>query len=469
MKSKFVKRSSSKRLIQIFAGWGMDWRPFAKITHPGYDILVIWDYRQLTFNWKPLFRYEEICLIAWSMGVFVASVTMHEISPRVTMRIAVNGTLTPIDDALGISPAVWRGTLNALSPTTWRKFQRRMCDSQAQYAEFSQNSPKRTMEDLKEELEALEIHTIFHVEQISDWDMAVISRHDAIFPTDNQLAAWQNTAPVRILEAGHLPDFQQLIQRLIIDKNRVGECFLNARSTYAENALVQREIAQRLMQEFDKVYGEDRIVGNIIEIGPGADGFLTFLWIRRIDPRAKTRLWDLVDVAPAEPLPPNIEYEVCDAEIRIKRQPSDSVGFIFSSSTVQWFNSLRDFLTECQRVLVPGGYLILSSFVHGNLQEITSITGNGLQLPTLSGWRKIVPSDMEILVCEEDMYRLSFDSPREALQHFRNTGVNGVVYGQSSVVLARKLLENYPLGLDTQKYDVTYRPVFLIARRKEVQ
>ena len=66
MKSKFIVRNDSSRLLLIFAGWGMDWRPFASLSRPGYDILVIWDYRDLLFDWKPLFRYDEICLIASS-------------------------------------------------------------------------------------------------------------------------------------------------------------------------------------------------------------------------------------------------------------------------------------------------------------------------------------------------------------------------------------------------------------------
>ena len=79
MQKKFISRQCGcRRLLLIYAGWGMVWRPFRELSLPGYDIMVLWDYRDLTFNWKPLMAYDEVCLVAWSMGVFAASVTIHE-------------------------------------------------------------------------------------------------------------------------------------------------------------------------------------------------------------------------------------------------------------------------------------------------------------------------------------------------------------------------------------------------------
>lgn len=463
MRYKVISRSSSNRLILIYAGWGMDWRPFANLSHPGYDIIVVWDYTELTFDWKNYFRYDEICLIAWSMGVFAASITIHEIEPRITTRIAVNGTLTPIDDNRGIPTAIWRGTENALSPSTWRKFQRRMCTSAQQYAAFADVAPHRTIQSLKDELYALETSTMFHVEQVMDWDLAIVSKHDGIFPAANQSRAWQGIAPVRMLDVGHLPDFAQLISRLIIDKDRVGRRFDDARSTYSRSASVQQRIADGLMKRFDFIFGTGPIVGNIIEVGPGVDTPLTRKWIGRTDSRAKIRLWDVADIN-TDSLPANAAFERCDAEVRMKRQATESVGFIFSSSTLQWFNSPREFVKECERVLVPGGYLVLSSFVAGNLEELTAITGNGLQLPTLRGWQAMLSSNMMQLLCEPGIERETFDSPRAVLEHLRDTGVNGVSYGRSSAVLARRIIENLPT--DAQgRATITYRPVYIIARK----
>lgn len=464
MRFKTVYKCGTRRLILIYAGWGMDWRPFARLRHPGYDIMVVWDYRELTFNWaKVLSAYDEICLIAWSIGVFAASVTIHEILPRITMRLAVNGTLNPIDDRRGIPPAIWHGTQMSLTPSTWRTFQRRICTSEQQYEQFRDQAPRRTIADLAEELTALETHTLFHAEQVTAWDMAIVSLSDGIFPPANQKRAWVDSTTVRTLDGGHLPDFSKLIHRLIIDKERVSDRYGSIGSSYEANSGVQQHIADELMRHFNRLFGKGPIVGNIIEIGPGYGGCLTQKWIDRTDPRAKLMLWDIADIN-TDKFAPGTVFERCDAEVRIKRQASASAGFIFSSSTVQWFNSPREFIKECDRVLVPGGYLVLSSFVQGNLEEVNSVMGNGLQLPTLRGWRNMLPHDMTLPVCDSDMVRLQFDSPRAVLEHLRDTGANAVSYDTEPVSAALQLLRNYPVS-DDGRYMLTYRPVYIIMRK----
>lgn len=464
MKCKFVNRNGSPRLIVIYAAWGMDWRVFADLHHPSYDILAVWDYRELTFNWKPFLKYEEICLVAWSTGVFASSVTMHEIEPRVTARIAVNGTLTPIDDFTGTAPSQWRATINGLTPGSRKRYLQRMFGSREIMERFKENIPKRTIDDMKEELSALETHSIFHVEQIIDWDLAIISTDDVVIPFENQRRAWKGLAPVRILDGPHFPDFQQLIDRLIIDKTLVKSGFSKSASTYVRNAAIFSDIASTLIGHFNSVFGTGPVIGNVIEVGVGQGGLLTRQWYGRTDRRAKIKLWDITDVDTSG-FAPKATFERCDAELQIRRQPDNSAGFIFSSSTVHWFNSVRDFFEECSRVLVPGGYLAVSSFIQENFEELTSITGKGLQLPSFTGWRKLIPRDMELLVCETESLTLNFDSPREILEYLRDTGATGVSFGKSPAVTARRLLERYPQDADSGLFPLTYFPVYIIARK----
>lgn len=464
MKSRYITRKPSPRLILLFAGWGMDWRPFAGLHRDGYDIMVIWDYKELSFNWRGLLRYDEICLIAWSTGVFAAAVTVHEIEPRITMRIAVNGTLEPIDDARGIPPAAWGALRNTLSPKTWWRYQRSMCDSERQYLDFCENSPRRTIADLADEMDALDTHALFHVQPVTDWDMAVVSTRDAVFPPQNQCTAWKGIAPTRMLDAGHFPDFQQIIDRLVIDKDYVERCFERGYDRSPEAEPIFDIIDTDLMECFDGIFGNGMIVGNVIEAGCGKFGTLTRKWYHRTHPCAKIRLWDIVHSDTGQ-YAPRADFEKCDAEVRMKRQPSDSAGFIFSSSCIQWFNSPREFLKECCRVLVPGGFLAVSSFVNDNLSELVSVTGKGLQLPTMKGWRNIIPPGMELLACENRSYRLSFESPRQILEYLRDMGVNGVNYGKSPAAIARKVLAGYPRDPETDLCMLTFEPVYIILRK----
>lgn len=464
MLSKYVSRhAKNRRLILIFTGWGMDWRPCRGLKADGYDIMVIWDYRELTYNWKPLLRYDEICLLAWSMGVFAASVTTHELLPRMTKRIAVNGTLTPVDDSQGIPEAIFRGTLAGLTPGSLRKFRRRMCTSAQEFAAFAERKPKRPFEEVLDELQALDMHCTFHVPQINRWDLAVISRDDAIFPAANQLNAWHNLAPVQMMQAGHLPDFAMLISRLFINKSLVSARFRASADSYRANATVQHAIAGRLYDEFRRVRGNDALSGNVIEVGVG-DGTLTEQYAPA-HTAGPILLWDIAGVPEdVTALSADIRAERCDAEICMRRTRSDSAAYILSASTLQWLNSPASFLRECCRVLAPGGWLVVSTFVQGNLTELSATIGTGLQLPTARAWLSMLPPEMEVLTCREDAIAITVDSPRAVLQHLRDTGVNAVSYGRSPIVLARHILENFPRNPDGS-CTLTFRPVYLIARK----
>lgn len=469
MQFKYISRNKPqcRRLILIYAGWAMDWRPFKGLAADGYDVMVVWDYRELTFNWKPLLKYDEICLLAWSMGVFAASVTVHEILPRITKRIAVNGTLHPIHDRMGIPETIFSGTVAGLSPTNMRKFYRRMCLTAGQFEWFKEHKPQRDFEEMRQELTDIETHSLFHVAQVEDWDLAVVGRHDTIFPASNQINAWRGQGtPVQLMEAAHLPDFGLLLKRLFINKELVSRRFTASQSTYGNEAVVQRDIAARLWEALQGSLHGRELTGNVVEVGVG-DGQLTRLYAP-MRGQGTLQLWDIADVDTETigRVAPDARVERCDAEVRIRRMASESAMYILSASTLQWFNSPQSFLRECGRVLAPGGMLAVSTFVHGNVEELNQVLGTGLQLPTPQAWLGMLPPELEVTWQMADVRRLTFDSPREVLRHLSQTGVNAVSYGRNPTVLARKMLQEYPRDAEG-RCTLTYRPFYFVARKVE--
>ena len=442
----------------------MDWRVFRYIRRRGYDILIVWDYRQLTFDWSVVAHYDEICLVAWSMGVFAASVTIHEILPRITKSIAVCGTPDPISDTLGIPVEIYRGTAEGLNAGNLRKFHRRMCLDAEHYAAFRELAPRRDIISLRDELYALETHTIFHTPQVCRWDLAIIGRHDRIFPPANQVRAWRGKAPTIITEGAHLPDMQSIIDEHIIDKDTMATRFAAAADTYNDaSAEVQQKIAQALYKIIKSAANVDALCGDILEIGCGT-GALTRLSANECAPASRIELWDIAHTNAAAHYDKAIS-RCCDAEVAIRRRQPRSAYYILSSSTIQWFNSPTSFLEQCARVLLPGGYIAFSTFVRGNLPELTETCPQlDRHLPSANEWRAMLPSSLELLVCQPSVVSITLDSTRDVLEHLRRTGVNALAHGTDAVAMARHILRHYPHREDGT-CTLTYYPLIIVARK----
>lgn len=205
MKQHFIIKKGHKHLLLFFAGWGMDETPFSEIHPTDCDWMICYDYRSLEFDEAALQGYSEISLVAWSMGVWVASQIMkqHPALP-ITQSTAINGTLYPIDELQGIAPAVFEATLQGLTEQTLLKFQRRMCGSATEYKVFQAIAPKRPVEELKDELAAIQKHFLSSGPSDFQWTKVVIGKNDRIFLPENQRRAWENRADcIEETEAAH--------------------------------------------------------------------------------------------------------------------------------------------------------------------------------------------------------------------------------------------------------------------------
>ncbi|MDD3037832.1 pimeloyl-ACP methyl esterase BioG family protein [Bacteroides sp.] len=193
MIQKFLIKKDQPHLILFFAGWGMDETPFQQIHSNGCDWMICYDYRSLDFDDTLIQKYSHITLVAWSMGVWVASQMMQRLPHLpIVHSVAINGTLYPIDDTRGIAHSIFEGTLQGLNEQTLLKFQKRMCGSVIEYKEFLMVAPKRTVEELKEELAAIQHSYLTLPPSSFTWQKAIIGKNDRIFSTENQRQAWKD-------------------------------------------------------------------------------------------------------------------------------------------------------------------------------------------------------------------------------------------------------------------------------------
>lgn len=458
MKQIFVGDSGlNDKLILVFAGWGMDERVFSRLSFAGYDIMVVWDYRSGELDLSALGGYREIYLFAWSFGVFAASAKMKDLDRfRIMLRVAINGSVTPVDDLTGIPEAIFHGTLNGLDARNLAKFYRRMCFDAQEYKRFIEMAPQRDIAELKSEL--LAIYDMSRDERIDvsplAWDRAVISDADRIFPPDNLARSWKSLSRVRHIHGGHLPDFSKIIEQEIIDKNLVAARFAGSAATYDSAAEIQGAMAEKLWRLVEPRIPDS--AESLLEIGYGT-GLLTKLYCRRLS-NMRITLWDLA------PQKLEIKAEIVkgDAESMIDDVDDEAVDIIISAATVQWFNNLPRFMSTAAMKLKRGGIMAISTFGPGNMAEITELTKMPLRYYTLEELKAMVPENCLTIVAEEEKAVMEFKSPREVMMHLRNTGVNALRHVDLGYA---SMAGGYPrLGGVCR---LTYHPQYIIIKRKE--
>jgi len=158
------------------------------------------------------------------------------------------------------------------------------------------------------------------------------------------------------------------------DTSQVRESFNAAVDSYDEHAVLQREIADRLIDKLDFIKLEPKI---ILEIGSGT-GYCTHL-LKKLYPSSFVIALDIADLMLQstksklgfiQKLKKQISFTCADAAYLPFQD--NCVDFIFSNLTLQWCPDLRQVFNEFYRVLNPNGLLMFSSFGPDSLKELRS-------------------------------------------------------------------------------------------------
>lgn len=194
MKSSWLIKEGREKLILFFSGWGMDSTPFNPLKSENYDVLCLYNYAEEgTCDLDSLSTvYSSITLVGWSMGVFFAWKNFAAVKDRFVNCVAINGTLCPVDDDLGIPETIFRSTLENLTEESLLKFNKRMCLSSEVLTQFMGNRPKRTIDDQKKELEFIYYNTQSEKGDTHFFSKCIVSSRDRIVPTKNQKKFWGN-------------------------------------------------------------------------------------------------------------------------------------------------------------------------------------------------------------------------------------------------------------------------------------
>lgn len=195
MKMAWLHQQKRQELVLFLNGWGMDGGPVAHLGSNDFDVIMLYDYRDLTLPTdfdNILQNYSNRHLVAWSMGVWVGQKKFQGFKQCFESTLAINGTLCPIDDEYGIPQKIFRSTLEGFDEKTRIKFYRRMCREKSNLKQFLSCQPQRSVMEQKEELNFLaENVECFGLEQ-SIYDEVLISDYDWVMPSENQVRFWEN-------------------------------------------------------------------------------------------------------------------------------------------------------------------------------------------------------------------------------------------------------------------------------------
>ena len=457
-------KTGNSQLLLIFSGWAASPEVFRQLeTEPDTDLWICYDYRGMDFEGEALSGYRKIRLVAWSLGVWAASVMFGKKPVSFTEAIAVNGTPCPVHDRWGIPETIFRGTLDNVTEEGMRRFNRRMCGKRDILQAYEQ-IPPRPLADIREELEYL----YAEIKKASPASAShLLQRPDLSYRESACLLARplsynrDRSSTLSFL-------FMETMGRNMeaIETKQIHIRFTRALSSYDNHADAQHRISRKLASLLP--HQANVRYKRMLEIGCGTGGFTGVL-----KQQCHIDEWILNDLC--EDCQEKIEQLFPGSPPRFIAGDAETLSFpgkfdlIASASVFQWMKEPETFLHKLSGLLMQQGLLLFSTFVPGNLYEIKKLTGKGLVYPTsdtLVGW--LSTADFNLLHQEEDTIVLTFKTPLDVLRHLKATGVtatgNGCWTKGQQESFCRQYVEQF--ATTDGQVTLTYRPFYILATKK---
>lgn len=228
---------------------------------------------------------------------------------------------------------------------------------------------------------------------------------------------------------------------------------------YNENAVVQKEMAQILIDNLIEQFGNE--FPNILELGCGT-GVLTSLILEKMNYK-RLACNDIIKKSSKYLDDLGVVCEFIDGNsCRIK--PNFSSNLIISNAMFQWYSSLDEPLEHFSRLLDKDGVLAFSSFSKNNFREIKDAMGISLNYLSIDEIRQVLEKKFNIICVFEYEKVLEFANPLELLAHLKNTGVNSLNKEKMSFNDVKAFCEK--ISNDAGFCSLTYNPLFVIAKKK---
>lgn len=236
-------------------------------------------------------------------------------------------------------------------------------------------------------------------------------------------------------------------------KGPVNQHFKDAKDTYRKNAIVQKRMAKKLMDEILNTAGDT--FNDVLEIGAGT-GFLTDETVKSIHYK---HLF-LNDIT--ENFTGHIPYKYLKGDIISTILGENAFDLILSGAALQWVEDKEKLFLKLSKALKPGGILAFSIFGKENFSQIKDITGFSLNYD--SPEPLFNKAGFKVLYFEEELETLYFKEIRDILDHIKLTGVGtsgGLWTKNRYEAFKNKYLEKFK---DANGFELTYHPVYYILK-----
>ena len=237
---------------------------------------------------------------------------------------------------------------------------------------------------------------------------------------------------------------------MIKNKELIKKRFSKSLKTYSENAVVQKQMAEKLADEisglkFDK----------ILELGCGT-GFVTKKLLKQNEFSEYVAI-DMVGDCEKyiSEISDKIRFVCGDIEDN-KDIYNSKYNLIISNAVMQWVDNLPQFIGKLRENLTDNGYLVFTLFGKENYKELIPFVKNPLRYYSVDEIKEICDGFKTIKVYDEK-FVMEFETPTDVLRHIKNTGVNALSqthWTKSDLISFEK---EYP-----EKVTLTYHPIYIV-------
>ncbi len=232
------------------------------------------------------------------------------------------------------------------------------------------------------------------------------------------------------------------------DQRAVRRSFDKAADSYDEHAVLQQEVATRLLQRLDWLKIEPRV---ILDIGAGT-GEPTGVLMKRF-PKAEVLALDLSSSMLQKVRKQGRMFRrpkvVCGDSQRLPFADG-SVDLIFSSLSFQWCNRLDEAFKEIRRVLKKDGVLLFSTFGPDTLKELRASWSQVDERPHVHSFPDmhdvgdmVVYAGLQEPVMERDQIIMTYEDVKSVLGDVKHIGASNAMQNRSRGLMGKNRLKQF--------------------------